>query len=97
MVGEWKRNGFDYQSKAHPSVLRILYKFVLPPLDEQRRIATILQAADDAVAAAQAVIDQTEKVKRGLVEHIRDAGEAHAVSDDGDWEGAGVVGCRAIR
>jgi type I restriction enzyme S subunit len=43
---------------------------VLPPLDEQRRIAAVLQAADDAVAAAEAVIAQTEKVKRGLVEQL---------------------------
>lgn len=70
MVSEWKRNGFDYQSKAHPSVLRLLYKFALPPLAEQRRIAAVLQAADAAIAAAEAVIDQTEKVKRGLVEQL---------------------------
>jgi type I restriction enzyme S subunit len=43
---------------------------LLPPLDEQRRIAAVLQAADDAVDAAEAVIEQTEKVKRGLVEQL---------------------------
>jgi type I restriction enzyme S subunit len=45
-------------------------KLLLPPLADQRRIAEILQAADDAVATAEAVIDQTEKVKRGLVEEL---------------------------
>jgi len=43
---------------------------LIPPLQEQRRIAAVLQAADDAVTTAQAVIDQTEKVKRGLVEQL---------------------------
>ncbi len=33
------------------------YRFVLPPLDEQRRIAEVLRSVDDAIAATQAVYD----------------------------------------
>lgn len=57
------------RSKLNQADLRRL-PLLVPPLEEQRRIAAVLQAADDAVAAAEAVIEQTEKVKRGLVEQL---------------------------
>lgn len=39
----------------------------LPPLPEQRRIAAILSSVDDTLERTQAVIDQLEVVKRGLL------------------------------
>jgi type I restriction enzyme S subunit len=42
----------------------------LPPLPEQRRIAEILSAVDDAIAAARAVIDQTRRLKTALLHHL---------------------------
>ncbi|MBN8465938.1 restriction endonuclease subunit S [Corallococcus exiguus] len=39
----------------------------VPPLPEQRRIAAILSSVDDSIEKAEAVIDQLEVVKNGLV------------------------------
>ena len=46
------------------------FTFPLPPLPEQRKIAAILSSADDAIAKTQAVIDQVQVVKRGLMQEL---------------------------
>ena len=40
----------------------------LPPVPEQRKIAAILSSVDDAIEKTQAVIDQAQIVKRGLMQ-----------------------------
>jgi type I restriction enzyme, S subunit len=42
-------------------------KIDLPPLVEQRKIASILSSVDDTIEKTQAVIDQLEVVKKGLL------------------------------
>ena len=42
----------------------------LPPLPEQRKIAAILSSVDDAIEKTQAVIDQVQVVKRGLMQEL---------------------------
>jgi type I restriction enzyme S subunit len=42
----------------------------LPPLPEQRKIAAILSSVDDAIEKTQAVIDQVQVVKRGLMQQL---------------------------
>ena len=46
------------------------FSFPLPPLTEQRRIAAILSSVDDAIEKTQAVIDQVQVVKRGLMQEL---------------------------
>lgn len=46
----------------------------LPPLPEQRRIAEILSSVDEAIAATRAVIEQTKKVKQGVLERLLTSG-----------------------
>ena len=41
-----------------------------PPLSEQRKIAAILSSLDDAIEKTQAVIDQVQVVKRGLMQEL---------------------------
>ena len=41
-----------------------------PPLREQRKIAAILSSVDDAIEKTQAVIDQVQLVKRGLMQEL---------------------------
>jgi len=53
------------------------YKFPLPPIAEQKKIAEILGSVDDAIAATQAVIDQTRKVKQGLLQQLLTRGIGH--------------------
>ena len=42
----------------------------MPPLPEQRKIAAILSSVDDAIEKTQAVIDQVQAVKRGLMQEL---------------------------
>jgi type I restriction enzyme, S subunit len=43
------------------------FPLLLPPLPEQRKIASILSSVDDTIEKTQAVIDQLEVVKKGLL------------------------------
>ena len=45
-------------------------RLMLPPLSEQRKIAAILSSVDNAIEKAQAVIDQMQVVKRGLMQEL---------------------------
>ena len=45
-------------------------RFLVPPLSEQRKIAAILSSVDDAIERTQAVIDQMQVVKRGLMQEL---------------------------
>ena len=45
-------------------------KFNLPTLPEQRKIAIILSSVDDAIEKTQAVIDQVQVVKQGLMQEL---------------------------
>ena len=46
------------------------YPLSLPPLPEQRKIAAILSSVDDAIEKTQAVIDQVQVVKSGLIQEL---------------------------
>lgn len=46
----------------------------LPPLNEQHRIAEILSSVDASIQATQAVIEQAERVKRGLMDELLTGG-----------------------
>ena len=52
-------------------------QLLLPPLNEQLRIAEILSSVDGAIAATRAVIEQTRKVKQGVLEHLLTKGIGH--------------------
>lgn len=49
----------------------------LPPLPEQKKIAAILSSVDYAIQAKQAVIDQTRRVKQGLLQELLTRGIGH--------------------
>ena len=46
------------------------FTFLLPPLSEQRKIAAVLSSVDDAIEKTQAIIDQAQIVKRGLMQEL---------------------------
>ena len=58
----------SHQRVRAPDVLAI--PVGLPPLPEQRKIAAILSSVDDAIEKIQAVIDQVQVVKRGLMQEL---------------------------
>lgn len=50
---------------------------LLPPFHEQKRIAEILTSVDDAIQATEKVIEQTKKVKQGLLQELLTRGIGH--------------------
>jgi type I restriction enzyme, S subunit len=50
---------------------------LLPPLPEQKKIAKILSSVDEAIQSTQAVIDQSQKVKKGLLQQLLTKGIGH--------------------
>jgi restriction endonuclease S subunit len=62
----------------------------VPPLNEQQRIAEVLSSVDASIQATQAVIDQAERVQRGLMEELLTSGLGSAAIERGEvpegWE-----------
>jgi len=48
----------------------LAYPLQVPPLPEQRKIAAILSSVDEAIEKTQAVIDQVQVVKKGLMQEL---------------------------
>lgn len=86
-VAQWMRSNlgqaaFDEavvgttRSSLNIGALRKL-RVPLPPIAEQRKIAAILSNVDDAVAATRKVIEQTKRVKQGLLHTLMTCGIGH--------------------
>lgn len=68
------------ESTGVPGLNRnMVYKrpFPLPPLPEQKKIAAILASVDEAIQATEAVIEQTRRVKDGLLQDLLTRGVGH--------------------
>lgn len=61
---------FDYQSKAHPSVIRKSYNLTIPSLEEQQKIAAVLSAADKEIEMLQKQLDQLKQEKKALMQQL---------------------------
>ena len=59
---------FDYLVKAHPSVIRTLYKFTLPKLDEQNKIANALSAVDKHIDLEKKKLDKLKEQRKSLMQ-----------------------------
>ncbi len=60
---------FDWVRKAHPSVIKNLYKDIpLPPISEQRRIVGMLDEAFDGIATGKANAEKNLQNARALFE-----------------------------
>lgn len=68
------------QSGAVPSINKMIVDNIpikLPSLFEQRKIAAILSSVDEAIEKTEAIIEQTEKVKKGLMQQLLTKGIGH--------------------
>ena len=68
-----KMKSIDFPTGSHKRFYISQYqnmKVLMPPFSEQQKIAGILGAVDDDIAKTQAVIEATEKLKRGLLEEL---------------------------
>jgi type I restriction enzyme M protein len=57
LENQWKTKEFNYVSKAHPSVIREMYKIPLPPLDVQKRIVTELNGYAAIISGAKQIVE----------------------------------------
>ena len=64
-----RMRGTSGRQRVPASVLED-FEVGVPPLPEQRKIAAILSSVDDAIEKTQAVIDQVQVVKRGLMQEL---------------------------
>ncbi len=53
------------------------FKFGLPPLPEQRRIAEVLGTVDSAIQKVGGAIERTERLKKGLMQRLLTRGIGH--------------------
>ena len=52
-------------------------KILLPPLPEQKKIASILSSVDETIVKTKSVIEQTKKLKQGLIQKLLTRGIGH--------------------
>ena len=64
------RKSFDYQSKAHPSVVRKEYEVQLPPLPEQTAIASVLSEMDGELAMLEQRREKTRALKQAMMQEL---------------------------
>jgi len=64
------RKSFDYQSKAHPSVVRKEYEVQLPPILEQTAIAEVLTAMDAELTALEQRREKTRALKQAMMQEL---------------------------
>lgn len=58
------------------------FEIAVPPLDEQRRIAEVLRSVDEAIAASQATLQQSDATLSGLSDELF---SATLSEDDSGW------------
>lgn len=61
---------FDYQDKAHPSIIRKAYTVLVPELSEQTAIAAVLSDMDAEIDALQERRDKTRAIKQGMMQEL---------------------------
>jgi type I restriction enzyme S subunit len=64
------------KKRVHLNVFLKL-KIPVPPITQSKKIDAILSSVDEAIASTQAVIDQTRKVKQGLLQQLLTRGIGH--------------------
>ena len=67
LEAEWKKKHFDYQTKAHPSVIKNEYIIAYPDIDTQNKIATVIASCDDYITAIQSLITKYAAIKKATV------------------------------
>lgn len=60
-----------------------LQPILLPPLDEQRRIAEVLRSVDEAIARTKVVVQQASRAMQGMLQRLFVEGIGHSDFKDG--------------
>lgn len=65
-----KKISFNYQLKAHPSVIRKSYKLELPSIAEQKKIGELFEDIDKFLKNKSATIKKLKQEKRALMQQL---------------------------
>jgi type I restriction enzyme S subunit len=66
-----KQHHFDWQHKAHPSVIRKLYtRIPLPPLPEQKRIVDLISSVDSYIEALQQQLESAKRSRNAVLHEL---------------------------
>ena len=66
-----KQHSFDWQHKAHPSVIRKLYtRIPLPSLSEQKRIVDLISSVDSYIEALQQQLESIQSIRSSISESL---------------------------
>ena len=57
LENQWKTKDFNYVSKAHPSVIRDIYRIPIPPMEIQQQIVSELDGFTAIIAGAKQIVD----------------------------------------
>ena len=75
---------FDYQNKAHPSVIKHQYYIPLPTFSEQLAIAEALSDMDSLIKAQEALIEKKRAIKQGAMQELL-TGRKRLPGFEGQW------------
>jgi type I restriction enzyme S subunit len=56
--------------EVRPSIIKEKFKFPLPPLPEQQKIAEILETVDNAIEKTDKIIEKYKRIKQGLMQDL---------------------------
>jgi type I restriction enzyme S subunit len=56
--------------EVRPNIIKERFKFPLPPLSEQRKIAQILETVDNAIEKTEKIIEKYKRIKQGLMQDL---------------------------
>lgn len=69
-MSQWENKEYDYGHKAHPSVIREEYEFMLPPLSIQHKISSVLSAYDSLISSTDDKSSNLRLAKQQLMNNI---------------------------
>ena len=70
LQAQHRHQHYDYQSKAHPSVIRHAYKVGLPDIVTQRRIAGLMRSVDANSSALRDSAAATKRLRTALLQDL---------------------------
>ena len=70
---QWRTKEFNYVAKAHPSVIRGMYKIPLPPIEEQDRIVSEIDKLTSEISRAIARVQELEIGVQEAISKVWDA------------------------
>ena len=66
----WRKQNFDYTSKAHPSIIENLYTIKLVPIEYQNKLGNILFKINEKIEYQENILDDITILKKALLRNL---------------------------